>query len=155
HRRDRALDTPEADETDEVGAVEAAEVADVGAAEVAGAAQAAGAAEVAGAAQAAGADRPAGWRRWAPGRSTPRAPASRAGAARRTAWPTLLVLFLAWLPPLIDQVHGEGNLGRLFRWARGDDIGGGMGSLTEGHLDPRQVVESAAWLLHPTGLWAG
>jgi hypothetical protein len=80
---------------------------------------------------------------------------ARAWAARRRALPTLAVLFLAWLPPLIDQVNGEGNLGLLFRWARGDDIGGGMGPLTEGHLERERIVESAAWLLHPTGLWAG
>jgi hypothetical protein len=78
---------------------------------------------------------------------------------RRIAWrslvPTAVVLGLAWLPPVIDQVNGSGNLGVLFRWARGDDIGGGMGVLTEGRLSHQRILDGAAWLLDPTGMWVG
>jgi hypothetical protein len=78
---------------------------------------------------------------------------------RRIAWrslvPTAVVLGLAWLPPVIDQVDGSGNLGLLFRWARGDDIGGGMGVLTEGRLSHQRILDGAAWLLDPTGMWVG
>jgi hypothetical protein len=78
---------------------------------------------------------------------------------RRIPWrslvPSAVVLALAWLPAVIDQVNGSGNLGLLFRWARGDDIGGGMGVLTEGRLSHERIVEGAAWLLDPTGMWVG
>lgn len=78
--------------------------------------------------------------------------------ARLRSWgtvPTAVVLGLAWLPPVIDQVDGTGNLGLLFRWARGDDIGGGMGALTEGRLGRGRALDAAAWLLDPIGLWVG
>jgi hypothetical protein len=73
----------------------------------------------------------------------------------RAVVPTAAVLGLAWLPPLVDQVGGEGNLGLLFRWARGEDIGGGMGILTEGRLSADRIVRGAAWLLDPIGFWVG
>jgi hypothetical protein len=75
----------------------------------------------------------------------------------RLAWrpllPTAGVLFAAWLAPLIDQVNGTGNLGRLARWSLGDDSGGGM--LTEGRLGGGQILDGSAWLLDPTGVWVG
>ena len=78
---------------------------------------------------------------------------------RRVPWravvPTAAVLGVLWLPPLVDQVNGEGNLGLLLRWARGEDIGGGMGILTEGRLSTERILGGAAWLLDPTGFWVG
>jgi hypothetical protein len=68
---------------------------------------------------------------------------------------TATVLGAAWLPVLVDQAVGSGNLGTIARWALGDEVGPGMGELTEGHLPPRQVAGAAAWLLDPVGLWLG
>jgi hypothetical protein len=85
-----------------------------------------------------------GWRR---------VPGGRVPWRRLT--PTALVLGVLWLPPAIDQVNGTGNLGLLLRWARGEDIGGGMGALTEGRLGGERILEGASWLLNPLGLWVG
>ena len=73
----------------------------------------------------------------------------------RRALPTTVVVVLTWLPVLIDQVAGSGNIGRIARWAAGRDVGGGMNALTEGRLPPGEVARSASWLLDPIGLWLG
>lgn len=85
-----------------------------------------------------------------------------AAPARTSAWtrwrpllPTAAVIVAAWLPPLLDQVSRTGNLGLLLRWAAGDDLGAGMGPLTEGRMGADRLVDSTAWLLDPFGLWIG
>lgn len=73
----------------------------------------------------------------------------------RAALPTAIVLVLAWAPAAIDQVVGSGNAGKLARWAAGDDLGRGMGDLTEGRLPAGRVAGAASWLLDPVGIWLG
>ena len=73
----------------------------------------------------------------------------------RRALPTVVVVVLTWLPVLIDQVAGSGNVGWITRWALGRDVEGGMGFLTEGRLPAGDVAGAASWLLDPIGLWLG
>jgi len=96
--------------------------------------------------------------RWWTGR---RAPANRPAETDhrrpwwRTALPTVVVVLLTWLPVLIDQVAGSGNLGRIARWTAGGDAGRGANSLTEGRMPAGQAARAASWLLDPFGLWLG
>jgi hypothetical protein len=79
--------------------------------------------------------------------------------ATRTPWRTVgvtgAVLTVAWLPAVLDQIAGDGNLGMLFRWSLGDKVAPGMGQLTEGRLPADRVLNGGAWLLDPIGLWVG
>jgi hypothetical protein len=79
--------------------------------------------------------------------------------AARTPWQTVgvigAVMVVAWLPAVIDQIVGDGNLGMLARWSLGDKVAPGMGQLTEGRLPADRVLNGGAWLLDPIGLWVG
>lgn len=69
-------------------------------------------------------------------------------------WVPALVGTVAWLPPVIDQLFGDGNLWRLARWTAGAELLE-PGPWEEGRLAAGEVVSGAAWLLDPGGLWAG
>jgi hypothetical protein len=101
-------------------------------------------------------------RRLAPDRPEPAgADAEPAEPEGRARWPsrprqyhwTAAVLLVAWLPALIDQVNGTGNLGKLVRWARGHDT---SHLATEvGHPLGQHTATWGSWLLNPLGWWAG
>jgi hypothetical protein len=94
--------------------------------------------------------------------ATPDAPKGWAGLKSRIKWrPTLVsagVVAVLWLPTLIDQINGTGNMGTLIRWSLGDEqaAAGGMGGgNTDGRLPIDRVLNAGAWLLEPFGLWLG
>jgi hypothetical protein len=80
-------------------------------------------------------------------------------APRRSLWsrglPTAVVLIVAWAPVVLDQVAGEGNVGRFARWVAGDDLGVPQSFASSGRLGGTRIVRAAAWLLDPAGLWIG
>ena len=74
--------------------------------------------------------------------------------SRRVWAATGAVALVAWLPPLLDQAFGSGNLWKLIRWSTGHDINR-VSTLEEGRFGPIAVRQRTAWLLDPFGMWLG
>jgi hypothetical protein len=62
---------------------------------------------------------------------------------------------VAWAPPLLDQVNGDGNLGKLFAFSRGEDTSAGYNATIDERLAIGWTPQYGAWLLEPFGLWMG
>lgn len=65
-----------------------------------------------------------------------------------------VVLVVAWLPVVADQLWGRGNLGKLARWVSGEELVPPT-VMDEGGVPTREIPRYTAWLLDPIGLWAG
>jgi hypothetical protein len=65
--------------------------------------------------------------------------------ARATLWGTVAVLLVCWLPVLVDQVAGTGNLGALVRHFTGGKVPAAGISLAAG-IVARELGDVAPWL---------
>lgn len=65
-----------------------------------------------------------------------------------------VVLVVAWLPVVADQLWGRGNLGKLARWVSGEELVPPT-VMDEGGVPNGDIPRFTAWLLDPIGLWAG
>lgn len=82
-------------------------------------------------------------------------PGAGSGGVSRRSWLAAgAILLVAWVPPVVDQVTGDGNLGRLARWTAGAELVE-PGPWEEGRLDASEVLGRTSWLLDPVGLWLG
>lgn len=68
-------------------------------------------------------------------------------------WPVSLGV-LVWLPPLIDQLAGDGNLWNVASYGLGLTEGSDR-AFEQGAMPLGDVVQSSAWLLSPLGPWRG